>query len=204
MFDLTLQGYRDGVHSFTIPWKEALMYGVQCYEINYQDANENGELDVRVYFHQKYLPNFVSNLRPFSIRIKPCGTNWMVMHWLDDTRDYQGLGFLFAYRKERTDEWEPVDPGSNSDVAWEVDATSGNLIGSANNGGRLFFPAWQANWPDALINVKERSCYADGVLKSLLLPADDNPLTALLKSPQPYKGHATRLMKTIKRIISIR
>lgn len=209
MFDLKLQAYfgsGEGTRSVTVPWKEALQFGVKYYEIHYQDANENGEVDVRQYFHENYTSGYYSNLRPMSILVGPAGANWMVMHWKDHAPDYQGAGYLFAYRKKRTDEWTPIDPGANEEgVTWEVDTLTGNLVGTNDYGERLFFPVGLNNWPGALINIGDRRCYLDGLLKGLLLPGDDdNPLTALLKSPQPAKGHAERLRKMLKRITGIR
>jgi hypothetical protein len=84
-----------------------------------------------------------------------------------------------------------------------IDMYGNMLISQRGAGGeaKLFFPALLPPWPQPILSPKRFEVI--GALNMFLRPDEENPLSALLRSPSPYRNLAKQVLNELKMIESM-
>ncbi len=130
------------------------------------------------------------------IEVLEYDTNWLIIHWIWLTNipeRGEKTGWLFCWRdnEEKPYGLLVIHPSCS------IDRVNGSITVDYQH-QKLVFPAFEYPWPWPLIDPIKYVVH--GKLNALLEPADDNPLTILLRSPRPYKGIGAQLVGRLQAI----
>lgn len=132
------------------------------------------------------------------VRVVGPGNRFLVVSW---KRDFPDRGIIFGVRNGENYDIIPIPPG----IEVGLDGTEGSRhVGKmtlTHEGKKYTFGQGHKLWPEALLNPRRAAAICR--LEELLAPGDHNPLTALLRSPQPVKAHAAQIKNTLQEVFEL-